>query len=284
MPGSRTEPLVPAEERFEFGRNWQRFVSVLSDERIAEAERSLVEALGTDVLQGASFLDAGSGSGLFSLAARRLGASRVHSFDYDPESVATTARLREASHADDAGWTVDRGSVLDTDYLEGLGTWHVVYSWGVLHHTGDMWRAMANVDGLVRPGGLLYIALYNDQGLRSRVWRRIKRTYNALPPALRPAFLLAVAIPRELLQAVRATVLLHPHHYVRSWTEYRRSRGMSKWHDIVDWVGGYPFEVVTPDAVFDFYRGRGYELRVLRTIGGGSGCNEYVFQKASEPR
>jgi 2-polyprenyl-6-hydroxyphenyl methylase/3-demethylubiquinone-9 3-methyltransferase len=284
MPSSAPEQSPPVDGRFEFGKNWQRFVSVLSEDRIAEAERSLAEMLGRDALAGASFLDAGSGSGLFSLAALHLGAARVHSFDYDPDSVAASAGLRDARASGDERWTVERGSVLDDSYLDGLGTWDVVYSWGVLHHTGDMWRAMANVDRLVAEGGLLYIALYNDQGLRSRVWARIKRTYNALPGPARLPFLLAVAIPRELLQLTRATLLLHPHHYVRSWTEYKRSRGMSRWHDIVDWIGGYPFEVAGPDAVFDFYRERGYELTALRTIGAGSGCNQYVFRKASAPR
>jgi hypothetical protein len=160
----------------------------------------------------------------------------------------------------------------------------VVYSWGVLHHTGDMWRAMDHVDGLVRPGGLLYIALYNDQGDRSRVWGRIKRTYNVLPPVLRPPFVLAVELPRQVLQFLRAAVSLRPLDFVRNWTHYKRFRGMSRWHDIVDWIGGYPFEVATPDAVFAFYRERGYELRMLKTIGRGSGCNEYVFQKASGRR
>jgi SAM-dependent methyltransferase len=267
-------------ERFEFGKNWRRFLSVLTDERMAEAERSLTEMLGEGALGGASFLDAGSGSGLFSLAALRLGAARVHSFDYDPESVASGAALRDERYPNDPRWTIEQGSVLDEDYLSGLGSFDVVYSWGVLHHTGDMWRAMANIDRVVRPGGLLYIALYNDQGLRSRVWRRIKRLYNALPRPLRPVYLLAVALPRELLQVLRSTLLLRPQDYVRSWTQYKRSRGMSRWHDIVDWIGGYPFEVASPDAVFDFYRERGYVLTALRTIGAGSGCNQYVFRKS----
>ena len=280
MSGPRQAATAQREERFEFGKNWSQFVSVLSDERIAEAERSLTEMLGAGRLHGASFLDAGSGSGLFSLAARRLGAGRVHSFDYDPESVATTTALRDAQRSGDEHWTVERGSVLDEGYLDGLGQWDVVYSWGVLHHTGDMWAAMANVDRLVRPDGLLYIALYNDQGLRSRVWRRIKRAYNLLPEPLRMPFLLAVAVPRELLQFVKSTVLLHPQHYFRTWTEYKRSRGMSKWHDIVDWIGGYPFEFAAPDVVFDFYRDRGYALAALKTRCTGSGCNEYVFRKS----
>lgn len=281
MPPSVAKPAPAADHRFEFGKNWQSFISVLSDERIAEAERSLTEMLGDGTLRDASFLDAGSGSGLFSLAARRLGTARVHSFDYDLESVAATTGLRDAHAPGDEAWTVERGSVLDESYLDSLGHFDVVYSWGVLHHTGDMWRAMANVDRLVAPGGRLYIAIYNDQGLRSRVWTRIKRTYNRLPRLLRLPFLLAVAIPRDLLQLVRATLLLHPQDYFRDWAEYKRSRGMSRWHDIVDWIGGYPFEVAGPDAVFAFYRDRGYELTALRTIGAGSGCNQYVFRRAS---
>ena len=80
-------------ERFEFGKNWGRFLAVLNDERISEAEASLKSMLKVEGLTGKSFLDIGSGSGLFSLAARRLGA-RVHSFDYDPQSVACTAELK----------------------------------------------------------------------------------------------------------------------------------------------------------------------------------------------
>ncbi len=83
---------VAGKQRFEFGANWNRFLAVLNDERIAQAEESLKRMLEVDNLQGKSFLDIGSGSGLFSLAARRLGA-RVYSFDYDPKSVACTREL-----------------------------------------------------------------------------------------------------------------------------------------------------------------------------------------------
>src|SRR5918911_286314 len=121
-------------ERFEFGRNWAKFLALLNEQRIADAENSLRQMLECEDLKGRSFLDIGSGSGLFSLAARRLGA-RVHSFDYDPHSVACTMELRRRFCPEDAAWTVETGSALDADYLKRLGRFDVVYSWGVLHHT-----------------------------------------------------------------------------------------------------------------------------------------------------
>ena len=135
------EMELESERRFEFGRNWRRFLSTLDEERIHEAEKSLLSMLEVETLQDRSFLDIGSGSGLFSLAARRLGA-RVHSFDYDPESVACAQELKGRFFAGDADWTIERGSVLDADYIKRLGQFDIVYSWGVLHHTGAMWRAL----------------------------------------------------------------------------------------------------------------------------------------------
>src|SRR5689334_21947438 len=100
--------------RFEFGENWSRFLECVDDRRIEAAEQSLLEMLGgAEAIRGKSFLDAGSGSGLFSLAAARLGAARVHSFDYDPNSVATTAEMKRRFGPPGAAWTVERGDVLD---------------------------------------------------------------------------------------------------------------------------------------------------------------------------
>jgi 2-polyprenyl-3-methyl-5-hydroxy-6-metoxy-1,4-benzoquinol methylase len=134
--------------RFAFGDNWTRFLDLLDEDRIREAERSLREMLQVERLDGKRFLDIGSGSGLFSLAARRLGAI-VHSFDYDPQSVACTAELRASCFPSDANWQVEQGSVLDRNYLERLGEFDIVYSWGVLHHTGAMWLGIENAIGRV---------------------------------------------------------------------------------------------------------------------------------------
>lgn len=268
-------------QRFEFGGNWASFLSVLDEDRIAAAERGLQRMLQTERLDGLRFLDIGSGSGLSSLAARRLGA-RVHSFDYDPQSVACTSELRRRCFAGDDQWTVEQGSALDAGYVRGLGFFDIVYSWGVLHHTGHMWDALENAALPVAPGGRLFVAIYNDTGTQSRRWHWIKKTYNGLPRLARKPFAVAVTAPAELKALAGATARRRPGDYVRSWTEYRRRRGMNKWHDILDWVGGYPYEFATPDQIFDFYRERGFALTKMKCGGVGLGCNEFVFERAGK--
>jgi 2-polyprenyl-3-methyl-5-hydroxy-6-metoxy-1,4-benzoquinol methylase len=276
MIDSRDE--VRTGDRFAFGSNWRDFIELVDERRIKAAIDSLSGPLGTTDLTGRTFLDVGCGSGLFSLAAHRMGA-RVRSFDYDPESVAATLELRDRFAAG-AAWTVTEGSILDEDTVGELGRFDVVYSWGVLHHTGDLWAAMDATARLVAPDGLMFVSVYNDQGLESRMWRRVKRRYNRSGALARRLLVLASAAylyrRRPLASVLRImrggdTTLMRP----------PRARGMSARHDLVDWVGGYPFEVAKPDQVFGFLRERGFELRHLKTCAGGLGCNEYVFARES---
>lgn len=258
---------------FSFGKNWQNFRSGLSSDNIASAAKCLHDKLGD--LTGKTFLDVGCGSGIHSLAALRLGASRVHSFDYDPDSVECSTQLRR-EYATQAPWTIEAGSALDEGYLRSLGKFDIVYSWGVLHHTGAMWKALELISIPLEPYGQLFIALYNDQGSKSNIWKRIKKTYNLLPSVLRPVYVCAV----EALPECVAVIRQGPRKYFKSWKEYRNLRGMSRWHDLVDWVGGYPFEVASPGAVFDFFKRRGFSLERLSTTT-SLGCNEFVFRRQS---
>ncbi len=270
-------------ERFEFGKNWTRFLRVIDDRKIQEAEESLRRMLEVTDLQGKSFLDIGCGSGLFSLAARCLGA-RVHSFDYDPQSVACAAELRRRYFAEDPNWKVEAGSALDVEYLRSLGQFDVVYSWGVLHHTGQMWQALENAQLPAAPEGKLFVAIYNDTGTQSARWRWIKRTYNRLPSFFRVPYTVTVAAPGELKAALRALLTLRINQYLRLWTQASQGRGMNHWRDLVDWVGGYPYEVAAPEQIFDFYRARGFSLMKMKCGGVGLGCNEFVFVKGPRTR
>jgi SAM-dependent methyltransferase len=269
---------VSAGERFGFGENWASFLTVLDEERIQQAVDSLRHVLDVVSFEGQSFLDVGSGSGLFSLAARRLGA-KVISFDYDPQSAACTKELKRRYFQDDDNWEVQVGSVLDKAYLASLGRFDFVYSWGVLHHTGAMWEALANVDNNVAATGKLFIALYNDQGGVSKRWHTVKKIYNRLPYVVRPIFAFAIYLPLELRSFSIHLLRGNPIAYFKQIKNYKRGRGMSWWHDLIDWVGGFPFEVCKPEQVFDFYKNRGYRLIHLKTCAGGLGCNEFVFQR-----
>jgi len=281
------EPNIPDEHateigsgrRFSFGENWTRFLDEVKPERILLAVQSLQDKLGAASLDQKRFLDVGSGSGLFSLAARRLGAI-VHSFDFDPQSVACTAELKRRYFPEDSQWSVARGSALDTGYITSLGQWDIVYAWGVLHHTGRMWLALEHVGQLVAPGGELYLAIYNDQGRASVRWLWVKQAYNRLPSMLRwlvtvPAFLW-LWLPTTMRDLWRGRPF-------ETWRTYASGslRGMSPWRDLVDWVGGLPFEVARPEQIFRFFRDRGFLLLELRTCAGGLGCNEYVFRHAA---
>jgi len=260
------------ERRFAFGRNWRSFLSTLDDHRIEEARSRLCESLGRKDLHGVRALDIGSGSGLSSLVMHQLGADVV-SFDYDVDSVACTEELRRRYAPSATNWQVTQGSALDPAFMANLGPFNLVYSWGVLHHTGAMWRAIELAEARVAAHGTLLLALYNDQGWRSRVWHAIKHMYCSSAPGrwLVCAVFYPVFSLYALWQDLRHLDL--PGTYAR---QYASKRGMSLLHDWRDWLGGYPFEVAKPEDVEHKLLANGFELQ-RQTLTRGLGCNEFVF-------
>ncbi len=268
---------------YEFGQNWRSFVEHhLTPERIDEAMRSLVEFLGKSSLAGSSFVDIGCGSGLFSLAAHRLGAAPIVSLDVDPDSVGCCRELA-AREGSQEGWRVLQGSVLDRDLVASLGSFDVVYSWGVLHHTGAMWDAIANAAGLVRPGGLFYIAIYNKADAigvhsdgrvgTSRFWEIEKRIYKDLPGWGRKV------VDYSAAAAMMAVYALTGRNPVREVKNHKSLRGMSWMVDIRDWLGGWPYEYASVEEIFTFVRDRfGFELVNLRSTTSLRN-NEFLFRR-----
>ena len=280
------------ETRFAFGQNWSAFLESFDQERLDQAVASLRDLLQLDrsdrPLSGKRFLDIGSGSGLFSLAAIVLGA-KVVSLDIDVDSYECTLSLKKRIQNDIANqanssdseihWDVHHASILDGDVMRSLGDFNVVYSWGVLHHTGQMKTAIHAAADRVAAGGDFAIAIYNDQGGGSRRWLTIKRGYHWLPKILRPPYVIGVAGFYECKFALARLARGRNPLPFADWRSKKADRGMSVWHDWVDWIGGLPFEVATPEAIIMPLREKRFVLENLRTVGSGWGCNEFVFRK-----
>lgn len=258
--------------RFAFGRNWKSFLATLDEHRIDEARHRLCESLGRSELRGIRALDIGSGSGLSSLVMHKLGADVV-AFDYDTDSVACTQELHRRYAPNERNWEIAQGSALDPDFMKGLGQFDLVYSWGVLHHTGAMWPAIELAAARVALRGTLLLALYNDQGWRSSAWRAIKRVYCGSTPGRWAVG--AVFYPLFALYAL-AQDLRHLHAPGTHARQYAKKRGMSLFHDWRDWLGGYPFEVAKPEEVVSKLAAMGFQLQ-RETLAQGLGCNEFVF-------
>lgn len=252
--------------RFDFGENWTRFLTKLTEDKIIVAENSLKFMLNINSFEGRTFLDVGSGSGLFSLAARRLGA-KVVSFDYDPKSVSCTKELKKRYFNDDENWKILEGSILDNDFINSLGEFDFVYSWGVLHHTGSMWNSLNNVVSCVKKGGSLFIAIYNYQQFFSRYWLFVKKIYNKY------FFLKPFIVFMHFIYPTAPSMLY------KYFKGRRDLRGMNEWYDLIDWLGGFPFEVAKPEEILDFYLYKDFSLKKLKTVEGKHGCCEYVFTR-----
>ncbi len=264
--------------RFEFGKNWQDFLMIPDEKRTERAKGSLLSFFDLPDLKGKSFVDIGSGSGLFSYAAYLLGAERIVSYDFDINSVEATRSLSERA-GKPTHWKVEQGSALDANYLKSLGVFDIVYSWGVLHHTGAMWEAVRNTVTLTAPQGLYCIALYNrvEGRFGSQFWLAVKEHYNrgsrVTKRIIEWLYIFVYYILAPLARFKNPLRFMH---------EYGAERGMNYRRDVADWVGGYPYEFASVGEVFAYMKQNfpSFHLVNLRTVG-SIGNNWFLFRNVS---
>jgi 2-polyprenyl-3-methyl-5-hydroxy-6-metoxy-1,4-benzoquinol methylase len=264
-----------ADSHFAFGRNWASYAKLVGEPEIAEAKKGILKLIPEVELRGRTFLDIGCGSGLHALAAAELGVSRITAVDVDPDSVSTANNLL-GQRMLGIPWSVEQISVFDLDAAI-IGTFDVVYSWGVLHHTGNMWQAIERAASLVAPGGLFVFALYRSTR-SDAFWKREKCWYAHTSP-------IGQYIARSIyLSAHRFNHVVRGTSYRRYVENYRSSRGMDFYHDVHDWLGGYPYETALAPEVerkmsdLAFRSERVFAGSMMRGLL-GSGCDEYVYRK-----
>jgi len=266
------------EKRFSFGDNWIDFVeNSLDQQRIEAAVLSVKTMLGVDSLRGKTFLDIGCGSGLFSLAAYLLNAEKIFSFDYDEKSVEATKLLCSKFSVSDSRWEITTGNILEKDWVDKISRADVVYSWGVLHHTGKMWQALENSMQKVNPNGLFALSIYNRVETprdSSSMWWKIKKKYNESPTAIKE-IMVWLFILKVFQRYIRDGK--NPIHEIKQYGE----RGMDFLHDARDWIGGFPYEYASTEEIINFMaKFKNFELIFINPKE-GNGCNEYVFKNTS---
>ena len=263
--------------RYDFGRNWNDFSQNISEEQIEYAENAIKNLI--PVIKGKTVIDIGCGSGLHALAFLRLGAKSITCIDYDENSIKTTSILLKRFYKNKKKYVVKQMDILSSDYLKNLSPnkFDIVYSWGVLHHTGQMFKAIDNTCNLVSENGHLAIALYIKTKF-CRFWSFEKRLYSSLN-YLR----LFIKIPFFVL-LLTAYVFKKRH---MPWTvlkNYKIERGMSFYYDIDDWLGGYPYESVSHKEIISFLSKKNFlcfkHFNTHNRFGlFGSGCGQWIFKR-----
>jgi len=256
---------------FDFGENWLAYSkTALTSERILSSREAFKKLISGIPIEGKTFLDVGFGQGLSSLCAAQLGA-QVYGIDINQKNVKAfevTKRSFEILGSERMDMCV--GSILLTEDIKPLQEkqargFDIVHSWGVLHHTGDMAQAFENCRKLVKKNGAFIVAIYNRHW-SSPIWRLIKKFYCSSPKLLQRT-LITIFIPIIFL-AKFAVTLKNP---------LKSERGMDFFIDIVDWVGGYPYEYASINDIQALADRHGHEAPRIEKAKVPTGCNEFVF-------
>jgi 2-polyprenyl-6-hydroxyphenyl methylase/3-demethylubiquinone-9 3-methyltransferase len=201
------------------------------------------------------------------LEAARLGARPVLGIDADSVSV-KTSKENAQRWLDDLGQvSFSEASVLDGQQMASFGTFDVVYSWGVLHHTGNMQNAIEIAARSVKPSGQMMIAIYN-QHWTSPIWKAIKWLYNY-----------SGTVGQRVLTSLLLPVIFFAKWLVTGKNPRRMRRGMDFKHNIIDWVGGYPYEYASVGQIKKTLEGLGFRVIKIKPANVPTGCNEFIAQR-----
>lgn len=268
---SPSEGVILLPMRFNFGKNWQSYSRIaLTTQRIEAARVDFARLFSIVDLKGKTFLDIGFGQGLSICLAAEAG-TRARGIDIDADNL-EAARLTQAHFALPSPPVLTIGSILDPQLvaeLGGEGGFDVVHSWGVLHHTGDMALAIQHAAQLTKQNGHLVLAIYRSHW-SSPLWHAIKWLYN-----LSPGFI------RQLLIAVNYWVIYLAKLLVTRQNPLNKERGMDFYHDVVDWVGGYPYEHASEHGLTQHMASLGFTRIDFIPAKVPTGCHQFVFHKTA---
>lgn len=268
--------MSKGKRHYEFGKNWLEYSKLIDTARLDQVSSELARLLNIKNLNGKKVLDIGCGSGVHEIGFYMLGCRDLIAIDYDKNSIIATKQTL-AKFCPESDFKVLQGDILSEESLS-LGKFDIVYSWGVLHHTGNLVEAIRNASSLVADKGHLAIALYRKT-LMCGLWKIEKRIYSKLPKLLQliVEFIYIFFFALALLITKRVSIFQYIHNY-------SFKRGMSFITDVRDWLGGYPYESISPDDLRKLMSSLGlsqiYSLEGKKSIGiFGSGCDEFLFQK-----
>ena len=258
-------------KHFKFGENWKNFSNLIDNNRLKEAVTSLKKLTNKKSLNNLSFLDIGCGSGLSSLAAIQLNCKKIYAIDQDEQSIKTTKKVLQKSRFKKV--KVEKKDLFTLNEKEKFD---IVYSWGVLHHTGNMLEAIKKSTKMVSKNGILILALYKKTKL-CNLWKIEKYIYKSSPKVIQNF------IKNLFIFLFKLAMILKRKNFSNYINDYKTKRGMDFYHDVHDWLGGYPYESISFEEISKIMDKFGYKMirsfQVKKQIGFfGTGCDEYVFK------